>query len=399
MPSFYASGKRGYGAIKREAVAGSPERPTTFFYFETEDVISPFENENVPVAADSRAENYFIAPGKNAAPAGSITMPIQPDTFGNFLAGMFGTPVTVGPVDGAYTHEFTSNNAGSIPTFTVELGNGDAKYARRYVGCRFGGLQLSQKANQQYAQLQLMCRYSFVTARLQGALIVGATTATLDTNHGLVVGDFLKLGFGTANEEQVTLTSVDADGQTIGFAATANAHDLRDVCVLASRTPAYSTATPHISWIGGTTTKIGDDLASAVAVARFNEFSLNFNQKLEPDYAPNGDSDFSRYPVDIMVSSYDASVAWSWVHRDVEYLDAMRERKRLALDITSTGALIGATSRDTLRIEAPKLVLDPAGAPLGGPDIVRERHSGRLQHSAEDGFDVRLTLVNAVATH
>jgi hypothetical protein len=399
MPSFYASGKRGYGLIKRETTAGTPVRPTQAFYLQTEDVMSPFENENVDVAADSRAENYFIAPGKNAAPAGSITMPIQPDTFGFFLAGMFGTPTTSALTDSAYTHQFTSNNSGNIPTFTVELGNGDATYARRYIGCRFGGLQITQKGNTHYAQLQLMCRYSFVSARLTAAILAGATTAELDTNYGLVIGDTFKLGFGTDDVETVTLTAVNANGTTIEFAATSNAHDADDYCVLASRTPSYATATPHMSWIGGTTTKIGNTLGTAAAVARFNEFSLNFDQKLEADYAPNGDSDFSRYPVDIMVSSYAASVAWSWVHRDVEYLDAMRKRKRLAIDVTVTGDAIGVTSKNTLRIEAPKLVLDPSGAPLGGSDIVRERHSGRLQYSASDGFDVRLTLVNAVATH
>ena len=399
MPSFYASGKRGHGFIGKETVSGTAVIPSHSFYLETEGVTSPFENETVPVAADSRAEEYFVVPGKNAAPSGPITMPIQADTFGYFLTGMFGLPVTSGPSDSAYAHAWTSNNSGNIPTYTVDLGNGDAKYARRYVGAHFGGLTANQKSNVHYAQLQLMARYSFVTATLAANLSVGATTANLDTNYGLVVGDVFKLGFGTANEEAVTLTSVNANGIGIGFAAIATSKTAGDYCVLASRTPSYSTATPQFPWIGGTTTSIGATLGTVASVARFNEFTLNFNQKLEPEHAPGGTTDFSRYPVDILVSSYSASASWSWLHKDVVYLDAMRQRTRLALDITATGNLIGATSRDTLRYQIPKLVLDPSGAPLGGADIVREQHSGRAQYSQTDSFDVKVLMTNAVASY
>lgn len=399
MSTFYASGKRGYGAIKKETTPGVPVIPTNFFYLESEGVTSPFENETVAVAADSRAEEYFVVAGKNAAPAGQITMPIQADTFGYFLTGMFGLPTTGSVSDSSYTHAWTSNNSGNIPTYSVDLGNGDAKYARRYVGSHFGGLTANQKSNVHYAQLQLMARYSFVTATLQANLSIGATTAVLDTNYGLVVGDVFKLGFGTATQETVTLTSVNVNGVGIGFDAIASAKTAGDYCVLSNRTPSYSTATPQFPWIGGTTTSIGGTLGTVASVARFNEFTLNFNQKLEPEHAPGGTTDLSRYPVDILVSSYAASASWAWLHKDVVYLDAMRQRTRLALDITATGNLIGTSSRDTLRYQIPKLVLDPSGAPLGGADIVREQHSGRAQYSSSDSFDVKVLLTNAISTY
>lgn len=400
MPtSFYASKKRGYIAIKQEATPAVAVKPTHFCYLYDESVKTDYKSEVVDVAAGLRTENYAMVAAENTAPGGGISLPIQADTIGYFLASAMGNPTITGPTDSAYEATFVSGADGNIPTASVEIGNKDAKYARRYCGSVFGGMNFGQKANAWSADFTMMSRYAFVLARVVGAHSAGAVTTELDTNHGLVVGDKIKLGFLTANEEEVTLTSVNVNGTTVGHLATSNSHADAVPVVLSPATTSYSTATPQYQWIGGTTTMFGEDLGSATALARFKDFSLSINQKLEPEYAPNGTTDFSRYPTDIFVDTYGSTTSFNVTHKDVTFLDYMRTRTDVAVDVTTTGNLIGAASRDTFQIQVPKLRMNSDTPALAGSGISTESITGQNQHSLSESCDVKIVLTNALANY
>lgn len=400
--SFSAHGKRSYVAIKKEATAGTAVIPTNFVYVEDESLKSMFKSEVVPVSANSRSENYFLVAGENEAPTGDLTIPIQADTIGYFLAAMMGAPATTGPTDTtAYTHAFTSGSSGTIGTCTIEVGNSDAGYARRYCGARVGGLRVSQKSNVWYATLTPMARYSFVNAVVVGSMLAGATTCELDTNSGLAVGDVIKLGFLTANEENATLLTVNANGTTVTFNATSNTHADGVMVVLANRTPSYSTATPQYQWMGGTTTKYGTTLGGVAAATRFRNFNLEFAQKLVPEYNPSGTTDFSRYPRQIHVSTYGGTASFAIPHEDLTFQNYFRKRTDIALEMVTTGSVVtgASTAVDTLKFQIPKFRITDDPIPLGGNDIVSEQIQGMFQYSTSDAFDLKVTLINAIASY
>src|SRR5947209_4378952 len=119
LSPFYAYGKRGYLGIAKETTAGSAIKPSVYGYFDTEGIVTGYESEVLDPAANIRTKNYQMVPGKNAAPAGPLSMQMQPNLLGYFLSGCFGSPSTTGPADtAAYTHTFASGASGNIPTFT-----------------------------------------------------------------------------------------------------------------------------------------------------------------------------------------------------------------------------------------------------------------------------------------
>ena len=55
---------------------------------------------------------------------GDVVVPVDTRAIGFWLRGVFGAPVTSGPVDGKYTHTFKSGS-GTIPSISIEYGNPD----------------------------------------------------------------------------------------------------------------------------------------------------------------------------------------------------------------------------------------------------------------------------------
>lgn len=397
--STYSYGKRAYGAIIKEAVAGTPLKPTNYFYFENAGLMTGFRSEIVSPAANTRNLNYFTASGVNDAPTGPITMQLQAASLPFFLTGSFGAPTTSGPVDALYTHYWTSSASSSIPTYTLDLGDVDGGYAFRYVGCRFGNIRFSQKNNVWYVDVTPMARYSFTTAELTANVLALAVSIELDSNYGLTTSDSLVLGYGTANEETVTIASVNVNGTTVGISAAANTHSSGDICVIKNSSPSYSTATNLFSWIGGTTTGIGTTLAGVATQALLEDFTLDLGLALEPRFAPNGTTDYSKYPVEIAVKGYAAKATTKFYHRGFSYLEYLRKRTDIAFDITTTGNLVGTASRDTVELQIPKFRIDPYGIAPGGDNILEEGLTGNCTYSATSGFDVKIFVKNATASY
>ena len=395
----FAVAIRGYGTISKETTPGTPVKPTGAFYYETADLMTGYESENVPVAANSRSLNLLISKGKNAAPTGTISMPVQMPSIGYFLAGAFGAPATTGPTDLLYTHAFTSGAAGTIPTYTIDIQNGDTGYVERYVGARFGGVKFSQKYNIWWADFTATARYSFISSKLTAATTAGDVTLPLDSNHGLTTTDTVIVGLGTANEESLAVSAVDAGGFNVTVAATAKNHAKDDLVVIKAYSPSYSTASNTMEWHGGTTTSMGTTLAGVAQVATLQEFGLDIAQGLEPIYAPNGTGDFGRFPVEIAVKGYGSTASTKVLHNGQQFSQWIKDRQDIAFDITSVGNLVGTSSRDTFQIQVPSVRINPRGLTQGGDTIINETIAGSCEYNATSGFDVKVIIKNATATY
>ena len=395
----FAVAIRGYGTIAKETTPGTPVKPTAAFYYETADVMTGYESENVPVAANSRSLNLLIAKGKNAAPTGTISMPVQMPSIGHFLSGSFGLPASTGPTDLLYSHAFTSGAAGTIPTYTLDIQNGDTGYVERYVSCRFGGVKFSQKYNIWWAELTVMARYSFISAKLTANTLALATAFPIDSNHGLTTSDTVIVGLGTANEESLTVTTVNTNGTDLVLSAATKAHTADDLIVIKAYSPSYSTASNTFEWQGGTTTSLGTTLAGVAQVATLQEFGLDISQGLEPIYAPNGTGDFGRFPTEIAVKGYGSTASTKVIHSGQQFSQWIKDRQDLAFAITSVGNLVGTTSRDTFQVQVPSMRINPRGLTQGGDTILNETLAGSCEYNATSGFDVKVIIKNATASY
>jgi len=392
--------QRGYGAIIKENTAGTAIKPTNYFKFDTESIVTGYESEVLSPVANTRSLNYQMVAGKNAAPTGTISMPVQMPSIGHFLSGAFGSPTTTGPTDSLYTHAFVSSAAGSIPTYTVDIGYTDQLWVNRYVGARFGGLKFTpNQHNAWYFDATLMARYSFTSAKLAAGTTAGGTALTLDSNYGLTTSDSLILGAGTAGEETVTISAVNVNGIGVTCSITANNHSASDLVLLKTSTPSYSTATDAFQWMGGTTTQIGTTLGGVATAAIFKDFSLDVSQGLEPIYAPNGTTDFSRFPIEIVVMGYGSTASMRTHFTSRQYDQYIKDRQDIAVNISSTGSLVGVTSVDTFQLQIPKLRIDPSGVNLGGNKTLEQTLAGKCANSVSDGFDIKAIIKNATASY
>lgn len=404
---FYAYGKRGYGAIIRETTAGTAVKPTKYFYFESEKIASPWEVEYISPVASTRNKTALAVPGKNAAPTGQITMQVQADVIGQFLAGAFGYTAatnTSGPTDTtAYTHTFSSAASGTIPTYTVDIANVDALYVKRYYGCRFGKLKFYRPANVWMMDVELMARGMFQMAKIATTVSSG-TTIVLDSNVGLTVGDAITASFGTTSttSEALTVATVNVDGVTITVSETiAKTHTAGEFVTIAKSAPSYPTSTTVFQWMGGTTTKIGATIGAASAVQRLYDFSVDVAQDLVPAYAPNGTSEASRFPYDVLVAGYGSTMTTRFHHQDLTYLGYLRDRTPVAFDVIATGSTVAgaATTKDTFEIMVSKFQLAPHDVALGPDGIIEEAITGTCLPDSSAGYDVQIKLINAIANY
>jgi len=401
---FYAYGKRGYLAVVKETTAGTAVKPTNYGYFDAESIVTGYESDVLGPAANTRSKNYFMVPGKNAAPAGQLSMQMQPAILGHFLSGCFGSPSTSGPTDtAAYTHTFASTASGSIPTYTLDIGNTDSTYVKRYVGCQFGNYKPYIKGNVWMTDFSVMARYSFTKAKVATTASSG-TTLVLDSNHGLTTSDTIYVSFkDSTNQAEYTIAAVNTNGTTLtlGSAITGVTHTAGDLVVIKKSTPSYSSASPYMQWMGGTTTSIGTTVSGASAVQRLEDFTIDFNQDLEARYAPNGTGDFSRFPATILVKGYGATMTTKFYHQDLTYLSYLRDRQDIAFVVTTSGNLISgaATTKDSVTHKIAAARINPYDVNLGSDGIIEEAITAVCATSTSDGYDVQVVLVNGTSAY
>jgi len=249
--------RRATASIKKEATANVAVTPDTFFTLNEEDISVKYAYSPSMRVAGNRAKMLDAITQKIPAPAGSITLNIEPNTFGHFLnalaggltsgryldissiVGTFTVSETItggtsgsmaviafvgkdflliGAPSGAFTDGETITGASSGATAT--LGNYEAtiyghakklpaemtttytvqinytESAIRYVGVRIHTLDgLSQSDNILTAKANIMAQSVFRTARVTAitASGAGAKTISLDQSQGLVASDSIKV--------------------------------------------------------------------------------------------------------------------------------------------------------------------------------------------------------------
>jgi len=249
--------RRATASLKKETTNNVAVTPDTFFPLNEEDIAVKYSYSPSMRVAGNRAKMIDAITQKIPAPAGSITLNIEPNTFGHFLNALAGGVTTGRYVDissivgtfvaGETVTGGTSTNTavvnfvgkdylllatpsgaltdgetltGGTSGATATLGNYEAtvyghakklpsematsytlqfnytESAIRYVGVRFTGIDaVAQSDNILTAGVKMMAQSCFRTAQVKAITTAGAgaKTITVDQTQGLVVSDSIKV--------------------------------------------------------------------------------------------------------------------------------------------------------------------------------------------------------------
>lgn len=129
MGEFYS--RIASASLIKEVTANTPLTPTTFFHLLEEDISTDYAYSPAMPVASNRALNHRAIINRIPAPSGSITLQIEPKTWGHFLRGIFGGVTTgvylpISSASGTFTVGETVTGGSSGATGTVALdGNGE----------------------------------------------------------------------------------------------------------------------------------------------------------------------------------------------------------------------------------------------------------------------------------
>lgn len=395
-----AYGKRAYASLKKETASGTAVTPNVPFEFFEESINPNYENNYLAPAANIRSKMYRAVIGKNGPPTGTIKIPVQAKTIGYFLTGTYGSPSTSAPADTtAYTHTFTETATGTIPTYTIDFGYTDLSYVNRFYGVRFGNMRTMFEDNTLMAEFDVQAIGAFTVTQVtttasSGTALVVASTA------GLVTGETITVSYAdTTNSADYTITVNSETSLTLGSAITGKTHTAGDRVVLKTQTPSYSVGSTFTG-VGGTQFAIGLTLGT-VANADAEDFTFEFAQELEARHALTGTAESDRWPVANLVKGYEAKASFKWYHSDPKWVNYLRARSQLAVQVTSTGTVLAgaATVYDSIRFDLANLRINSFRPPIGSDDIIEDEIEATAVYDSSNAFVSRVVLVNNVSSY
>jgi len=129
-----------------------------------------------------------IAPIKDALTVdGDIETPIDVDSWGHWLKGAFGAPVTTGT--GPYTHTFATG-ASTLPSFTVEKQMPDASVFLLYTGCQVNKFQWTmQRSGNVTATVGIIGKDETKNATTQAGALSEPTLTRFGSFNGCIKRD------------------------------------------------------------------------------------------------------------------------------------------------------------------------------------------------------------------
>jgi hypothetical protein len=390
-------GKYEYLKVKKETTAGTAVTPDVPLEFMEADLDPNIENNFLSVAVAHRGKNQRLVAGKNGPVTGSIKLPVQAKTFGHPLQWTFGAPSTSGPTDSAYTHVFTPNAAGTIPTYTADFALMGLGYVHRVFGMRGASLKTSYSDNALMADCGISALGAFTVARVTTTAGSG-TTLVISSTQGLTTSDTITVSYGDGtNSEDLTISNINADGVTLTVSSISKTHTAGDRVVIKSSTASYTVGS-QFSGIGGSQFYIGSAIGS-VAAFDAEDYTMDFSQEIDARHALTGLKESDRWPYVALVNGYEFKTSFKFYHSDPKWLDYMRGRSQLATKLEATGDLIGATATDLLRIELFDLRVDSYLPKYGQDGTVEEDISATVKYDSSAGFFGRITLINTTATY
>lgn len=387
-----------YLAVKPETTENVPVKPNVFIPLESSDL-----KVDMGYAPDRRMrgvdfETNDLSPGERQI-RGNIKVWGDPDMIGHILNMCMQKGSTTGDITNGFVHTFTPGN--TVKSYTIEIPRGN--YAHRFFGVKGGNLQLNYEDAKLKASLDVIAAGQFSSAKLGANTSGGATTLTLSQDYdlepvrGLAVGDVLTVGVGTAGQEDVTLTSVNANGIGLGFTAMANPHTAGDIVMLKKQTVSNQVLQRPFMFgdtvVGfGATASAADTAAAAKTTATpVYDLSIEYNTDLLAGPTTN-----YRDPSVILPQVKSCVLETKQLYETpAQHTNWLNDIKQ-AITVICRGKNLGS-NRYQLRWTLHKALLEDNAEPLNVGQYVYDEQRFRAAYDDTDGKALTVELTNATA--
>ena len=387
-------GEQSYLAIKPESTPGVAVVPTIFIPIVEADMKTVVNHEpDRRMKGISWKSNGMLR--GNRSHEGTITLLGDPDTMGHVLNMLMTKGSTTGDADG-YTHPFTVGNGDSY-TFDIKKGN----HVQRFFGVYIEEVAMEFADGQLQVTLTVKAMGQFSVASVGVALSGSVTELILDDqydispNRGLVVGDVITVG-----GVDLTLTSVDADGITVGFSSTAVTAAVGLPVLLKPQTVSFSTLQDPF-YFGNLLVGFGADTSAAATAAGARstatpcyDMKLTFKNNL---FAQNGTNRMD--PVQIIPRTKEAQISLKQLFTGVEQKQAWLDRSKQALTLVFFGKYIKSdfTTQEKLTLTFNHVKLLENNNEIKVGEMVVDDESFEVLYDNSDGQAMAASLINRTA--
>jgi hypothetical protein len=387
---------KSYLAIRPQNVAGRATIPSVFA-----PLISEGVRVNPNLAADRRImgldwKSDELLKGPRVI-EGELKFFADPDVLAHILNMVYSKVSTTGNASDGYVHTF---EPGDGKSYTIEISRGD--YAQRIFGVRGDQVVLGFEDNKLTAAITIKALGQFYSASLAVALtgagmtqLVLSTDYDLEPNKGLRVGDTLIIG-----STEIEITSVDADGKTIGFDATSITASIGDPVFLKAQTPTYGTKREPL-YLGNTLVGFGDDETEASVNAASRslatpcydmEITLKNNLFDSPASGSTG-------PSVLLNQVKEAQISLSRLFEDPTEYQRFIESVKKAMTSITTGRFIKSdlTTSEKLTVKFYKVKMTNNEEPLEVGSHIMDNQTFEALYDPDEDAAVSIELINRVS--
>jgi hypothetical protein len=394
MSNYIAS--QSYIALKPQVDKDTPIIPSIFF-----PLISESVKKNPNYSADGRFSGITWKAARllkgSSKVEGDIVLYADPEAMGHILNMTYAKGSSSGDALSGYTHPFT---VGEGKSYSIDINRGI--YAERIFGARVDTFKLEFDDNKAKITASIKALGMFYSASLAIALTgAGMTSAVLSTDSdpqpakGLCVGDVLSIG-GTS----VTLTSVNADMKTVGFASTSITASVGDPVYLLAQTASFGTVREPF-YLGNALIGVGADSAAATtnAGARATatpcyKISMTLKNNLN-DSPASGSSGPSVLLNQVREGQLDISRLFDTPQQYQKWVENVKQ----AITAVFTGRYIKSdqTTSEQMTVKLHKTSLMTHEEPLEAGGYIFDNQSFEAMYDEGDGVAVEITLINRSA--
>lgn len=387
-----------YLALKPETTPGTAVIPTIFVPLVSESI-----RTNIGYTADRRmkglsfkSDDILIGERKHE---GDIVIYADADNIGHILNMTLLKGTTTGSATG-YIHPFT---IGEPDSYTIEIQKGP--YAVRYFGVKADNLKLEFENALLKATASIKARGQFSVGSLQATLGGSVTSLKLAHNYddmpttGLVAGDVISLKLDTGAYQDITLTSVNADGETLGFGALSITATAGNSIYLKAQTPSYTGLSKPLA---RGDTLVGISTTSALATTAVGSkatatpiYNLVIDIKNNLFDAP---ATGSKDPYQLLTQTRESQISISRLFETEAQKLAWLDASKQAITTVSYGAVIsGGTTKEqlTIKFHKVKLIENNQNSEVGS--LIQDEQSFEALYDAGDALAIEIGLINKTA--
>jgi hypothetical protein len=391
-------GSKSYLAMKPETTAGTAVKPTAFCPLVSESIktILGLAPDRRMKGLDWKSDDLLAGDRKHE---GDIVIYADGDNLGHLLNMTYLKGTTTGDETG-YTHPFT---VGSPDSYTIEIQKGP--YAQRYFGVKADQLKVEFVDQKMQVTASVKAMGQFSVSALKEALSGAVTSLKLSSaydmkpNSGLAVGDVIVVMGDNGVGVEATLTSVNADGETVGFSSITVTGAIGNRVYLKAQTPSY-TGIVNPFFLGDTLIGVGANETASTTNAGakstatgFYQFAFTLKNNLL-DAPASGSKD----PFQLLPQTREAEItARQLFETEAQHLDWLNSVKQ-AITIIATGDEITAGgTHESLTVKFHKVKLTNNEETLEMDSLIFDTQTFEALYDSSDGYAIVISLVNKTA--